>query len=656
MSKRRGFGFVGAFAVVCALWSVWPALASANIYWSGLFGGGVGSDTIDGNAANKLPAFIPVADTTVPAGVAVDGKFIYWANSASGGSGTPSIGRAGLDGSNINPTFITTDTSEPVALAVGGGFIYWADFKTGLIERDTIDGDPNNIVTVANPGPNQVTGLTVDNSHIYWTMGDTSGTTIESANLDGSNLNPTFITGQAGPVGVAVAGGFIYWTNIAGNTAGAGTIARDTVDGNPSNITTVVGSLNSPLGLATDGKQLYWSQENPASIGTAGIDGSNANPNFISIGDFSLGIAIDLPPSNISAPTIGGSTVVGQTLTETNGIWAWNPTAFNHQWLRCDGAGNGCAPIGGATGGTYTLTSADSGSTIRVQEVASNPFGGDSKPAVSAPTAVVTTPPVTSVSSGTSTPAPGPPTATLASASGSGATALLTVGCHGVSGQSCSINVTGTSHERKRAAQILAVTASKHKGGHKGKPKVKTVTVTVAQGSFSVPAGQSATVAVSLNATGRRLLAAFRRLPVTLVLTGSVTTTQRVVFTQVVSRLRVGTPPDNWFHINVPCGNCYTTPQSVPITGLPAGVHVTVLCSGGGCPFSRRAVTARKGRINVAAVLGGSHLQPGAVINVMISAKNRIGADVRYAIQRGSGPIRTILCVQPGASAPSRCT
>jgi hypothetical protein len=248
--------------------------------------------------------------------------------------------------------------------------------------------------------------------------------------------------------------------------------------------------------------------------------------------------------------------------------------------------------------------------------------------------------------------APPPPTASLASASHSGSTESLTLACAGVSGQQCSINVVGTTRERKRGTAILAVTAKKHRG----KPKVKTVTVTVAQGSFVVPAGQSATVRVTLNATGKRLRARFGKLPVKLSLTGSLTTTRTVVFKFALSRLRVSTPPDNWFHINLPCGNCYTTAQSVPIAGLARGVHVTVSCHGGGCPFSGRSVTPRGRQIDVAPVLAGSHLQPGAVVDVAISAKGRMGADVRYAIQRGAGPVRTILCLPPGASSPSRCT
>jgi hypothetical protein len=69
MSRRGRFGFFGAFAVVFALFAVWPALASADIYWAGGFSGnGIGHDTIDGNQGNLNQNFIPAADTSVPLG------------------------------------------------------------------------------------------------------------------------------------------------------------------------------------------------------------------------------------------------------------------------------------------------------------------------------------------------------------------------------------------------------------------------------------------------------------------------------------------------------------------------------------------------------------------------------------------------------------
>jgi hypothetical protein len=103
-------------------------------------------------------------------------------------------------------------------------------------------------------------------------------------------------------------------------------------------------------------------------------------------------------PVNTSLPTISGTAVSGATLTERHGSWTNDPTSYELQWLRCDGAGKHCAPIQGATARRYVITPSDAGSTIEVQETARN-AAGRSDPARSAPTATVpgiTQPPTSS--------------------------------------------------------------------------------------------------------------------------------------------------------------------------------------------------------------------------------------------------------------------
>lgn len=93
-------------------------------------------------------------------------------------------------------------------------------------------------------------------------------------------------------------------------------------------------------------------------------------------------------PASSSAPTISGLTEQAQTLTETVGAWSNAPTSRSDQWERCNAIGSGCVAIAGATAHAYTLTAADVGDTIRVQETAAN-AAGIGVPAASAPTAPV---------------------------------------------------------------------------------------------------------------------------------------------------------------------------------------------------------------------------------------------------------------------------
>jgi hypothetical protein len=94
------------------------------------------------------------------------------------------------------------------------------------------------------------------------------------------------------------------------------------------------------------------------------------------------------PPKNTEPPTISGAPIQNNTLTASKGVWTGAPTiTYTYQWRRCGPTGANCSSIAGATHSTYVLTTADVGSTVRVQVRASNSQG--SATATSAPTAVV---------------------------------------------------------------------------------------------------------------------------------------------------------------------------------------------------------------------------------------------------------------------------
>jgi IPT/TIG domain len=117
---------------------------------------------------------------------------------------------------------------------------------------------------------------------------------------------------------------------------------------------------------------------------TAGYDGPSGVGSPLGLEALSLAGV----PQNVSAPTLGGAAELGQTLTVTPGEWSGGPTSLSEQWARCNAAGYGCSAIAGATGSTYKLTAADSGSSIRVQETAANATG-EGPPAASAASAAV---------------------------------------------------------------------------------------------------------------------------------------------------------------------------------------------------------------------------------------------------------------------------
>jgi hypothetical protein len=76
-------------------------------------------------------------------------------------------------------------------------------------------------------------------------------------------------------------------------------------------------------------------------------------------------------PEPTTAPSITGSTSLGQTLTANVGEWTNAPT-FSYQWQRCAAE---CADIANATGATYRTAGADAGQRIRLVVTAHNSAG-----------------------------------------------------------------------------------------------------------------------------------------------------------------------------------------------------------------------------------------------------------------------------------------
>ena len=114
-------------------------------------------------------------------------------------------------------------------------------------------------------------------------------------------------------------------------------------------------------------------------------------------------------PVSLSAFTVAGSPVIsalpsasgvaqqGQSLTLAHGTWTNSPTSYSDHWVRCSSSGSSCAAISGATASTYTLTSTDVGSTIRLEETASNATGSSlASPSEATATVISSAPAITS--------------------------------------------------------------------------------------------------------------------------------------------------------------------------------------------------------------------------------------------------------------------
>jgi hypothetical protein len=108
------------------------------------------------------------------------------------------------------------------------------------------------------------------------------------------------------------------------------------------------------------------------------VTASNADGQATANSQVTSTVASSGAPVNTSPPTISGTAKVGEELTANTGTWNGGPRRFTYQWQRCSSAGAGCFDIGGATGSTYGVRTADTGHTIRVQVTAHNGSGSSS--------------------------------------------------------------------------------------------------------------------------------------------------------------------------------------------------------------------------------------------------------------------------------------
>jgi hypothetical protein len=158
----------------------------------------------------------------------------------------------------------------------------------------------------------------------------TAAPTITGTEKEGSTLTATTGTWSNNPTSFAY-----QWQRCASDGTGCG----DITGAADKTYTPVSGDVGRTLrvvvtAINTDGRA-------SATSDATGVVGSKGGP------------------SNTVKPAVSGTAVVGEQLTVSNGSWSPTASSFARQWQRCDANGTGCVNIGGATGSTYGVRSAD---------------------------------------------------------------------------------------------------------------------------------------------------------------------------------------------------------------------------------------------------------------------------------------------------------
>jgi len=84
----------------------------------------------------------------------------------------------------------------------------------------------------------------------------------------------------------------------------------------------------------------------------------------------------DLAPSNVQAPVLNGTPVLGHgySLSIAPGSWNGSNLVYTYRWERCDANGSNCVDMG-LTAKSYKLVTADLGFRIRAYVRATNSAG-----------------------------------------------------------------------------------------------------------------------------------------------------------------------------------------------------------------------------------------------------------------------------------------
>ena len=316
---------------------------------------------VSGTTADSLQiAFSEAEPTGEPNFVELNGDVEVGPVKVAGPSGFVSLGSLGSE-PNGHGSLNGTDGNPVTFESFGASLVVPENGKVGALTF----AEGSDLQLGVSPGPSAplltVNGSVTFHQHGFLFTGIAHPGMV--AGIDYSQLGATGTIGLGG-VGLSLSGACVLHV------------------GDVDALVTTTGSLTGTFNEIPDGTTIPIHVENEECT-TAPTVRINYTEHAVTATVESAGTPAQ--PRDVSPPKVSGMAQQGQTLTEEHGMWRNRPTTYSYKWERCDGSGNNCHPIEGATAQNYTLSTADVGSTIRVFETASNE-GGSSEPAASAPT------------------------------------------------------------------------------------------------------------------------------------------------------------------------------------------------------------------------------------------------------------------------------
>jgi hypothetical protein len=258
----------------------------------------IGRATLNGEgpAEDLRPGFLPAHAL----GVAVDpdGKYIYWANPATG-----TIGRADLTApdpaASAEPEYIVPPPTEyetepgisqsfpatPRYVAVDDEFVYWTNTGAtrsssnagglipidggGTIGRAKIEpGGPEDIDSEFITGAANPQGIAVDDGNIYWVNRPSPEWGIARATITGTQVEQKYHQLHTGrPYGIALTSDYLYVGYNEPELETYGFVVRVPLEGGAEDEFIGIGSSSKIRGIAIQGNYVYWAAQGEAAIG-----------------------------------------------------------------------------------------------------------------------------------------------------------------------------------------------------------------------------------------------------------------------------------------------------------------------------------------------------------------------------------------------------
>jgi hypothetical protein len=280
-----------------------PSARGDFVYWTtGEPTSSIARAKLNGSGLEK--SFIPGLNH--PHGVATDARFIYW---TQGDATNGSIGRANLNGGEPNQLFIPhgAGVGNPSGIAVTPSAIYW-QHDGDQIGRANLDGtavDPDFISTT-----NGNCGLAADSNFLYFL--NAGGTQIGRATLDGGSVVPGFASIPEAFCGLSVDYDYLYWGSDSGNSVGAVPVVGGAADADYVPAGTMGGG---PSGVAVNSQFIFWGNYDTGAIARANLNGSA--PKLALIPD--AGVTGPVDPSQLTAAPANKITINSVTNNRKKG-------------------------------------------------------------------------------------------------------------------------------------------------------------------------------------------------------------------------------------------------------------------------------------------------------------------------------------------------